>query len=214
MTIIMGVGAVHRIAFASCLFGLLLASPAAPQQLSAKPVSFSFNGQDMKIERKLGATQASADRFAVQPKDCDGLCLAPMQAAADVATIGENEVTAFLVDVIQQGEGLLLDARLPTTRAKGFLPTSVNVPHQAVEKGNPYRDQILNALGARGFDGVLNFSDAMELVVFDAGPTDSDAVQLIQNLLAAGYPSDKLRYYRGGMQVWASLGLNYVEKTQ
>jgi hypothetical protein len=54
----------------------------------------------------------------------------------------------------------------------------------------------------------------MELIVFDAGPTDSRAVKLINNLLTAGYPPEKLRFYRGGMQVWASLGLNYVEQTQ
>jgi len=214
MTITMGVGAVRRIAYASFIFGLLFANPALPQQLAAKPVSFTFNGQELKVERRLDATQARADRFAVAPKDCDGLCLAPMQAAQGVPTIGEAEVTDFLVNVIQQGNGLLLDARLPTTRAAGFLPTSVNVPHQAVEKGNPYRDQILGALGARAYDGILNFSDAMELVVFDSGPTDSNAIDLINNLLAAGYPSEKLRYYRGGMQVWASLGLNYIEQTQ
>jgi rhodanese-related sulfurtransferase len=210
----MGVEHVSRIVWASFVFGLLLANPAVPQQISAQPVAFTFNGQDLSVTRKFGATQTKAERFAVVQEDCTKLCLSPFKAAPDVETIGEAEVTDFLVNVIQSGNGLLLDARLPDARMQGHLATSVNVPHQAVEEGNPYRNQILSALGAREFDGILNFSDAMELIVFDAGPTDSRAVKLINNLLTAGYPPEKLRFYRGGMQVWASLGLNYVEQTQ
>jgi hypothetical protein len=29
----------------------------------------------------------------------------------------------------------------------------------------------------------------------------------IKNLLALGYPAEKIYYYRGGMQAWQSLGL-------
>ncbi|MGD8570515.1 MAG: rhodanese-like domain-containing protein, partial [Gammaproteobacteria bacterium] len=29
----------------------------------------------------------------------------------------------------------------------------------------------------------------------------------IKNLLALGYPAEKIYYYRGGMQAWQSLGM-------
>ena len=54
----------------------------------------------------------------------------------------------------------------------------------------------------------MNFSDAMPLMIFDDGPTTSDATALITQLIAAGYPADKMSYYRGGMLVWTALGLN------
>lgn len=214
-SVTMGVGTMSRIIFAGFLTAALLALPASSQQtLTAQQVSFSFNGENLSISRQISDAQAKAARFAVPDTTCEGLCLAPMSAADGVATIGEMEVTQFLVDVTQANQGLLIDARLPTARANGFLPTSVNVPHQAVEDGNPYRNKILSALGAREFDGILNYSDAMELVIFDSGPTDNRAIKLIDNLLAAGYPPEKLHYYRGGMQVWASLGLNFTETAQ
>lgn len=211
----MGVGTMSYL-MTSCTFAAaLFASQAFAQQtVSSQQVAFSFNGQTLSISRQADTDQAKAARFSMIDKDCQGLCLAPFSAGDGVATIGELEVTEFLVDVSQDGKGLLIDARLPTDRAQGYLPTSVNVPFQAVEDENPYRIQILTALGAREFDGVLNFSDAMDLVVFDGGPTDNGATQLIQNLLAAGYPASKLKFYRGGMQVWASLGLNFVEQAQ
>ncbi|WP_420861548.1 rhodanese-like domain-containing protein [Algirhabdus cladophorae] len=201
-----------RILAAATLAVAFSATHAVPQQ--AQQVSFSFNGQELSISRQISVNQAKAARFSVTQDGCSGLCLAPISAGTGVATIGEMEVTKFLVDYTQAGTGLLIDARLPTARSDGFLPTSVNVPHQAVEDGNPYRNQILSALGAREYDGILNFSDAMDLVIFDAGPSDSRALKLIENLLSAGYPPEKLRFYRGGMQVWASLGLNFVEQTQ
>jgi hypothetical protein len=43
---------------------------------------------------------------------------------------------------------------------------------------NPLLPDILAALGARSMFGAYNFSDAMTLVIFDAGPTTMDAAQL------------------------------------
>ena len=69
------------------------------------------------------------------------------------------------------------------------------------------RGQIMLALGAREFDGVYNFADAQTLMAFDNGPSQNDAGELIANLLEIGYPPEKIKYYRGGMQVWSVLAL-------
>jgi rhodanese-related sulfurtransferase len=107
-----------------------------------------------------------------------------------------------------------VDARMPNARAMGFIPGSVSLPHESMQANNAFRDDILEALGARGFEGVFNFADALPLVVFDNGPSQNDAGQLIGHLRAAGYPADKLRYYRGGMQVWSVVGLTVREERQ
>jgi hypothetical protein len=66
----------------------------------------------------------------------------------------------------------------------------------------------MQAMGARSFEGSLNFADALPLMVFDDGPSTTDAPNLINSLLALGYPAEKISYYRGGMLVWTALGLN------
>jgi hypothetical protein len=88
-----------------------------------------------------------------------------------------------------------------------LIPAAVNIPAATVAPANPFRDEILMALGAEQFNGIFDFTDAIALVVFDGGPATTDAQTLITDLIAAGYPADKISYYRGGMQVWAMLGL-------
>ena len=130
-----------------------------------------------------------------------------------MVTIGEREVIAFVSNFVSSGEGLLIDSREPENRNAGFIPASVNVPVSLVQPGNPFMADIMQAMGARSFEGTLNFSDAMPLVIFDDGPTTSDAAALIAQLVAAGYPTEKLSYYRGGMLVWTALGLNTEDAT-
>jgi hypothetical protein len=135
------------------------------------------------------------------------LCIAPDIAATGIETITENAVIAFMANDVATGTGLLIDSRDHTDRALGFLPTSANMPHSLVTPDNPLLPEIFEALGARSLLGAYNFSDAMTLVVFDAGPTTMDAHNLINALVAEGYPNEKIKYYRGGMQVWSTLGL-------
>jgi hypothetical protein len=108
----------------------------------------------------------------------------------------------------------MIDARMPEHRALGFSPASLNVPAATLAPTNPFRNEILMALGAEQFDGRFDFTDAISLVVFDGGPATEDAQTLITDLIAAGYPTDKISYYRGGMQVWATLGLTTQQVAQ
>jgi len=137
-----------------------------------------------------------------------------MIVANGVATLGEMEVIAFLSSAVEAGDGLLVDARLPEQRAVGFIPASINIPAATLAPTNPFRDEILFALGAEKFQGVFDFSGAIKLVVFDGGPATPDAQTLVTDLIAAGYPTDKISYYRGGMQVWATLGLTTQRTAQ
>ncbi|HEB77112.1 MAG TPA: rhodanese-like domain-containing protein, partial [Methylothermaceae bacterium] len=38
--------------------------------------------------------------------------------------------------------------------------------------------------------------------------------QVIQLLISLGYPADKIKWYRGGMQAWLSLGLTTEKPEQ
>lgn len=50
----------------------------------------------------------------------------------------------------------------------------------------------------------------MALTFYSGGVWSSDAPAAIGHLLTAGYPPEKLFYYRGGMQAWLHIGLSTI----
>ncbi|MEM7520595.1 MAG: rhodanese-like domain-containing protein [Pseudomonadota bacterium] len=170
--------------------------------------SFIFNGERIKISRDNPQAAQYAMQFAAARGSCGAPCIAPMQAAQGVPTLDELSVLTFLTERVAGNYGLMVDARLPQDRALGFIPGTVSLPHETVAGNNSFRSEILRALGAREFSGVFNFADARELLIYDGGPSTDDAGKLVRNLLEAGYPAEKLSYYRGGMQVWSVLGFS------
>lgn len=172
---------------------------------------FNFDGAEIIIEPRFAGAASYASAFATLAPECNPYCIVPQVAAVGIETIVETDVLEFLVTGVGKNNGLLVDARMPDARAMGFIPGSVSLPHQTVALDNELRDEILKALGARAFEDVFNFADAQNLVVYDNGPTQNDAGKLISRLLEAGYPSEKIRYYRGGMQVWSVVGLTIQE---
>ena len=69
-------------------------------------------------------------------------------------------------------------------------------------------DLWLSLLGAKvGGDGNWDFDNATTLALFCNGPWCDQSPRAIRNLVDAGYPPEKLKYYRGGMQMWLLLGL-------
>ena len=172
---------------------------------------FNFGGALVQIAPSAANAATYASRFATVPLTCDPYCIAPKTAAVGIEPLIESQVLDFLVDMVGNNEGLLVDARMPEGRALGYIPGSVSLPHETLAPENQFRDEILKALGARAFEDVFNFVDAQSLVVYDNGPTQNDAGVLISHLLEVGYPPEKIRYYRGGMQVWSVVGLTVQE---
>jgi rhodanese-related sulfurtransferase len=69
---------------------------------------------------------------------------------------------------------------------------------------------LTDQMGVSDMDGVLDFSGAKTLYLFCNGLWCGQSPQAIKALLTIGYPASKLKYYRGGMNVWHSLGLSTV----
>jgi hypothetical protein len=76
-----------------------------------------------------------------------------------------------------------------------------------LKKNGRYISKILNLLGGQQSNGKWDFENAQTLLIYDNGAWDRQASSAIRNLLDIGYPSDKLKYYRGGLQAWNLLGL-------
>ncbi|QDC11174.1 rhodanese-like domain-containing protein [Oceanicola sp. D3] len=165
--------------------------------------SFDLKGEAITIER----TQDEA----AGAQNCPPACIQPAYVAEGVETVGELEVIAFLENTVASGKGLLLDSRMPDVFINGTIPGAVNVPYTTLDPENPYRKDILKALGAKENGGNWNFDGAMELTLFCAGPGCDQTAKSIASLSSAGYPAEKLHYYRGGIQVWQMLGLNVAQ---
>ena len=56
-------------------------------------------------------------------------------------------------------------------------------------------------------EGLWDYSQAKTLIMFCNGMWCGQSPNNIKNLLKFGYPSHKLKWYRGGMQNWENLGL-------
>jgi len=65
--------------------------------------------------------------------------------------------------------------------------------------------------GVVKYNGLWNFQSAKTLVFYCNGPWCGQSPTNIRALLALGYPASKLKWYRGGMQAWKSLGLTTVQ---
>lgn len=61
-------------------------------------------------------------------------------------------------------------------------------------------------MGVNGWD----FSQAKSLVLWCNGPWCGQSPTAIKGLIGQGYPANKIRYYRGGMQLWRVFGLPVV----
>jgi len=170
--------------------------------------TFTLNGQTFTISRDQNPNATLQGDFARTSRACPPNCLQPMTVAEGVMTLGEIEVLRYLESTVSEGTGLLLDARAPETFATGSIPGAINVPAATLHEENRFRNDILRALGAVSrTDGTLDFSAAMNLAVYSGGVWSNDAPLAVENLLAAGYPPEKIYYYRGGMQAWMHVGL-------
>lgn len=169
--------------------------------------SITLNGTDIMIGRIQDPDHRLEGEFTRTSRPCPPFCITPMVLAPGLATLGELEVIDFLENQVATGEGLLLDSRLPEFFVKGTIPGAVNLPFATLDPTNPYRDDILRALGAVNTGGGWDFATAKTLAVFCNGAWCDQAPRAVRHLLTAGYPVDKLRYYRGGMQAWLQLGL-------
>ncbi|MEZ5714776.1 MAG: rhodanese-like domain-containing protein [Paracoccaceae bacterium] len=186
------------IALALCLAGGSIAAQEVKITPEVASRSIVINGVPQVIERIQDTAHQIDPEFAKTSRPCPPFCIHPISAGPGVETIGEIEVMDFLEAEVATGKGLLIDSRVPAWYQKGTIPGAVNVPFSTLEPTNPYRDEILKALGARQSGGGWDFSNALDLALFCNGPWCDQSPRAIRSLTEAGYPPAKIRYYRAG----------------
>ena len=163
-------------------------------------------GNNIVIKRVQDPNSKLNSAFTKVKKECPPYCIQPMNIG-NVKTVGELEVLKFIKDMKESSGSLLIDARTRAWYKKGTIPTAINLPFSMLDKKGKYFSRILTLLGGKKIGNSWNFDNAQKLLIFSNGVWDEQATIEIKNLIDAGYPEDKLLYYRGGMQMWNAVGL-------
>lgn len=175
-------------------------------------------GEKMYIERNPEPANIINPSYAKTSRPCPPFCIQPARLAAGVETIAELELLDALRRIAEGDDSLMvIDSRTPDWVGKhGTIPGAVNIPWTELKPGagaDPFHiaDILEQRFGVDNLEGLLDFSRAKTLLLFCNGPWCGQSPSNIKTLLRFGYPADKLKWYRGGMQVWESLGLTVTK---
>lgn len=132
-----------------------------------------------------------------------------------VETIAEHEMIGYIAQLNSAEHNVeVVDARKSIwLTLTGTLPGAIHVPFNKFKKDKEYAlETMQDDFGVYvSASGDLNFSQAKTLAIYCNGNWCKMSPELIWKLLEYGYPAEKIKYYRGGMQAWQLLGLNVVE---
>ncbi len=187
-------------------------------------VDVMHNGKTVTITRGHDRNATLPEIFQKTDRGCPPFCVQPMVAAPGVETIGELEVLGYLRRIAQgESDILVVDSRTPDWVMRGTIPGSVNVPWNKINRDNagtfetPAEADNIHHILEDEFDverdavtGALDFGDAKTLVLFCNGIWCPQSTANLRTLVGLGYPLHKLKWYRGGMQDWVSVGLTTV----
>ena len=211
-------------ALTACVFIAGLAGPALADdkkldvniKADLASVEVMHNGKKVVIQRNQDPNNTVSPDFAKTSRKCPPFCIQPMHLAPGVETIGELEMLDYLK---KSGDGdknlIVIDSRTPDWLAKGMIPGAVNIPYTDLDfKGNQIKaeDILEKQFGVKVLDiGKYDFKNAKTLVMYCNGMWCGQSPTNIKSLLAIGYPADRIKWYRGGMQDWEILGLTTVK---
>lgn len=179
--------------------GTAMADPEVRITKDMPSVTLETAKGPVKIGRIQDPTNEISDAWALTSRPCPEFCIQPHSPADGVTTIGELELIAML----QDPDAVVVDSRTPDWFTGGTIPGAINIPYT-------YVVDELTRLGCEpDFDG-WECQEAKPVALFCNGVWCGQSPTAIRNMIRAGYPADRIFYYRGGMQVWRLLGLTVI----
>lgn len=185
---------------------LLLLAAGLATSAAAEEVGIARDMPSVRIETdggmlEIGRIQDTENRisgeWALTSRPCPPFCIQPMRPAEGVQTIGELELLEMLADP----GAPVIDSRIPTDFEGGSIPGAISMPYT----------EMIDHLGELGceidFEG-WDCANARPVALFCNGPWCGQSPAAIRRMVEAGFPADRIHYYRGGMQVWRLLGLS------
>lgn len=196
-------------------------------------VEVIHQGRLIKVQRIQDQDHRLEGGFTKTSRRCPPFCIQPIQVHPQVQTVGQVELFDFMEKDLLDETGVIVDARTADWWKRGTIPGSINIPFTifSLDDNAPELIEVMYRLGAQKRGEVSGLTRAIENLGLMGGENKNDAwdftgaktivlwcngmwcgqsPRAIRGLLELGYPADKIRYYRGGMQAWQSLGLTVV----
>jgi rhodanese-related sulfurtransferase len=172
-----------------------------------KSIDMNLNGEKFTIMRnqtpgnKISSLYDTTNRGMPQP----------MSLAKGLETVGELEFINYMNRAQTDEKIVIIDSRTPGWYAKLRIPGAINIPYTNFKTKDGAIEAMEYEMGVVTKDnGKLDFTNAKTIVVYCNGYWCGQTPAMVKNveysLLNMGYPAAKIKYYRGGMQAWTSLG--------
>jgi rhodanese-related sulfurtransferase len=223
---------VASVGFATLSIGAMAENKPVGITQDMMSVAVQHDGMSVDIVRNQdNAAMVKAD-YAKTSRPCPPFCIQPMQFAPGIETLGELEVIDY-VQRQQAGENILVvDSRTPDWVERGTIPGATNVPFTQLHPSKSSTETIMTtmmeqfgvtligdadefavdeAIVAGTVSKVFDYSNAKTLVLFCNGMWCGQSPQSMKTLMKFGYPQEKIKWFRGGMQTWEILGLSVAK---
>lgn len=195
--------------------GILSAAESMPVNITGKlkSVEVMHNGKNMRIQRIQDNDNLIDLDYALTSRPCPPFCIQPISIAEGVETIGELEMLDYLQQVGDSKSPILvIDSREASWLRKGMIPGAINIPWKKLHSKHADPNEIAEILQTRFDanrygDALWDFTNSKTLVFYCNGPWCGQSPSSVRALLAIGYPPQRIKWYRGGIQSWKSFGL-------
>ena len=111
----------------------------------------------------------------------------PTQVAEGVRTVGELDVIVHLEQILP-----MVDSRTIDFYQRSTIPGAISIPY------------------AEASVRIDELSREEPTIFFCNGPQCGQSPTAIRSLLQAGFPPERILYYRGGLHDWLTLGLPVI----
>lgn len=195
-------------------------------------VKVEVNGKEIHIEREIDPKcmdlhilpeQVYSGDFANPntPKECQKSFITtlgviqPMQLDPKIETVAELEVMHFIKTAQQEPQNyVLVDARKAAWFEQMTIPTAVNLPFNEIAYDPDFKEdfeKMLKMLGIVKNGDTLDFTNAKTALLFCNGPWCGQSHMAMDQLIKLGFPKEKLKWYRGGLQDWLVNGFTVLK---
>lgn len=172
-------------------------------------------GRPLRVLRHQDPGHKVVPPFDLTARDCPPYCIQPMKLAPGVETIGELELIDHLQRAARGEPILVIDSRTEPWVSRGMIPGATHIPYTRLDPAHARPGEIAELLeldfDAVRLDGLWSFGAVKTLVFYCNGPWCGQSPTNIRALLQIGYPPDRIKWYRGGMQMWEQLGFMTVK---
>jgi rhodanese-related sulfurtransferase len=145
-----------------------------------------------------------------------GQIIFPMKLHKDIETYGELEVLSYIQKMQNDPSMFFVDTRDEEWYEYRTIPGADNMHYVYITMPDVFPEEYEASLVKLGIimrkDKTYDFSAAKTVLFFCNGAWCSQSPKMIKGLLSLGYPAEKIKWYRGGMQTWLAAGMTSTRK--